>query len=56
MSCFFSSFCGEIVIVIGFMLVIAIKNLALRSNNKELANEKSAVQFKPTSQKKATNT
>ena len=44
-SRFFSLFCGEIVIIICFILAVAIKNLALRWNNKELATGKSAVWF-----------
>ncbi len=54
MSCFFTLFCGELVVVICSMQAIAIQDLALRWNNKELATGKSAVWFEPTSQKKAT--
>ncbi len=55
-SRFFSPFRGEMVVVICSMLAVAIKDLALRWNNKELATGKSAVRFEPASQKKATST
>lgn len=52
MSPFFNPFCGKIVIVIFFILAIAIKNRALRLNNKKWVTEKSAVWFEPRNQKK----
>lgn len=56
MSRFFLFFCGKLVVVICFMLVIAItiKDLPLRSNNKELPTMKSAIWFESTCQKKLT--
>lgn len=54
-ACFFSLFWDEIIVVIGFILVVTIKNLAVKQNNKTLVTEKNAVQFKPASQKKASN-
>ena len=52
----FSLFCGKMVVVICSMLAVAIKDLALRQNNKELPTGKIAVWFEPTSQKKPTST
>ncbi len=56
MSRFFTSFYGDMVVVICSILTIAIQDLALRWNNKELAIKKNAVWFKPTTQNKAIGT
>lgn len=53
-SRFFSFLSGEIVVVIYSMLAVAIKDLALKRNNKELVIRKNAVWFKPSNQKKLT--
>lgn len=50
----FSLFHVAMVVIICSMLVVAIMNLALRWNNKELATEKCKVGFELTSQRKAT--
>ena len=51
---FFSPFCDEMIVFIYSMLAVAIKNLVVRWNDKELAAiGKRAVQFKLASEKKA---
>ncbi len=50
-SCFFSLFCGEMISVIYAMLAVAIKDLKLCMNNKNLLLEKSAIRFEPYTQK-----
>lgn len=55
-SCFFSLFCSEIGMIIYSTPIIAIKDLALRWNNKELITGKSVVWFEPISYTKAIST
>ncbi len=50
-SCFFSPFCGEMIRVICTMLAIAIEDLKLRMNNKNLLLRKSAIRFELYAQK-----
>ncbi len=50
-SCFFSPFCGKMIRVICAMLVVAIEDLELCMNNKNLPLGKSAIPFEPYTQK-----
>ncbi len=50
-SHFFSPFCGERIRVIYAMLAVAIKDLELRINNKNLPLGKSVIRFEPYAQK-----